>query len=233
MRRVLCALLAILASAAPAGADRAIPYAEMHAMFSRVAALQGGVYFKADARLIFSGSRRTDPRPRASDPEPERRDPRTGRCRRHRPVPDPGRPARREPAGDDQRGRGQAPARPLPARRSAAGPALPLRADGRDAGGGRRDDRHAGSDGAPARPGLRGPEDHLRHGGDRDPRDRRGPVCASRPTPSTASGSPTAENGDARIRTSNCRRCRSRSRSTSTELVGPSRDPSRRLAFNW
>ena len=52
MRRVLCALLAILASAAPAGADRAIPYAEMHAMFSRVAALQGGVYFKADARLI-------------------------------------------------------------------------------------------------------------------------------------------------------------------------------------
>ena len=52
MRPALCALLAILATAAPAGADRAIPYAQMHAMFARVAALQGGVYFEADARLI-------------------------------------------------------------------------------------------------------------------------------------------------------------------------------------
>lgn len=35
-----------------ASADRVIPYADLHSMFARLAALQGGTYFKADARLI-------------------------------------------------------------------------------------------------------------------------------------------------------------------------------------
>ena len=51
MRLALACALTILCSTAAARADRAIPYADMHAMFSRIAALQGGTYLKADARL--------------------------------------------------------------------------------------------------------------------------------------------------------------------------------------
>lgn len=52
MRHAL-ALIALFAAAAPpvAAAERAIPYADMHAVFERVERLQGGTYFKAEARL--------------------------------------------------------------------------------------------------------------------------------------------------------------------------------------
>src|SRR5262245_55508753 len=48
--RPLVFALALLMPLA-ARADRAIPYADMHSMFSRVAALQGGTYLKAEAFL--------------------------------------------------------------------------------------------------------------------------------------------------------------------------------------
>lgn len=50
MRQAIAWVLAMSFSA-PALAERTIPYASLHAMFSRIAELQGGTYFKADARL--------------------------------------------------------------------------------------------------------------------------------------------------------------------------------------
>jgi hypothetical protein len=50
MRQAIAWVLAMSFSA-PALAERTIPYASLHAMFSRIAVLQGGTYFKADARL--------------------------------------------------------------------------------------------------------------------------------------------------------------------------------------
>ncbi len=51
MRRSIAFLLGFLCPLALAAADREIPCAKLHAMFSRVAQLQGGTYFEADARL--------------------------------------------------------------------------------------------------------------------------------------------------------------------------------------
>ena len=46
----LVAVLAILGASALA-AERAIPYADLHAVFARVASLQGGKYVQAESRL--------------------------------------------------------------------------------------------------------------------------------------------------------------------------------------
>jgi hypothetical protein len=43
--------MALVMVAAPALAERAIPYSEMHTLYARVARLQGTKYFRAEARL--------------------------------------------------------------------------------------------------------------------------------------------------------------------------------------
>lgn len=50
---ILLAVAGLLPLAA-AAAERSIPYADMYGMFSRVAQLQGGKYFKATATLTFA-----------------------------------------------------------------------------------------------------------------------------------------------------------------------------------
>ena len=52
--RLLSALLLACCATTAAAVERAIPYEKLHDMFARVAALQGGTYLKASARLSTS-----------------------------------------------------------------------------------------------------------------------------------------------------------------------------------
>lgn len=54
MRLASLMVVGAVAWSGAAQAERAIPYADMHEVFARVAALQGGKYFKAEARMSSS-----------------------------------------------------------------------------------------------------------------------------------------------------------------------------------